>query len=246
MSKYPVCNRPVYVSDLDTWNFCNYALKIDLELEKRGVKIETKEKEKGIKSHEQIEKELGKVGIPIKLPSFDDIINYSLKGHFIYGLEKYLKSKTMPLVGRIDHYFCDGGDFYVLDFKTSIRPNSASKRFGSRVWDSQGTTLIGYGILVEENTNVIPRLAVNYISDEEKERITRKVEQSEFDVNDFKALYERSEKIPYTEELKAYAIGQIEMITGFMEGKVKPSRSHNSPGKCRGCNRKEYCPIKLL
>lgn len=246
MSKYPIRDRPVYVSDLDTWSFCNYAFKIDFELEKKGMKIETKEMEKGKKSHEQIEKELGKVGTPIKLPSFDDVIKHSLKGHFIYGQEKSLKSTIMPLVGRIDIYFCVGGDFYVLDFKTSRGPNSPSKRFGSRVWDTQGTTLVCYGILVEENTNVIPRLGINYISDEELQNITHKVEGREFEVNDFMALYERSEKIPYTEELKAYAIRQIKMIAGFMSGKVEPSRSHNSPGKCGGCNRREYCPIKLV
>ena len=82
-------------SPLDTWSFCNYAFKIDFELEKKGIKIETNEMEKGNKSHEQIEKELGKVGTPIKLPSFNDVIKHSLKGHFIYAQEKSLKSKTI-------------------------------------------------------------------------------------------------------------------------------------------------------
>ncbi len=202
--------------------------------------------EKGNKSHEQIEKELGKVGTPIRLKSLDDAIKHSLKGYFIYAQEKSLKSTTMPLVGRIDIYFCVGGDFYVLDFKTSRGPNVPSKRFGSRVWDGHGITLVCYGILVEENTNVIPKLGINYISDEELQKITQKVALGEFVRNDFMTLYEKSERIPYTEELKAYAIKQIEMIAGFLSGKVEPSRSHNSPGKCKGCNRREYCPIKLV
>jgi len=245
MSKYPVRDRPVYVSDLDTWNFCNYAFKIDFELEKKGTKIETKEKEKGKKIHEQIETELGKVGTPINL-SFNDVIKHSLKGHFIYGQEKSLKSTITPLVGRIDIYFCVDGDLYILDFKTSTGPNYLSKIFGSRVWNGQGTTLVGYGILVEENTNVTPRLGINYISDEELQNITHKVEGRVFGVNDFMALYERSEKIPYTEELKAYAIRQIKMIAEVMSGRVEPSRSHNLPNRCVGCNRRERCRIKLV
>ncbi len=246
MPNHSIYNRPVYVSDLDTWSFCNYAFKIDFELENKGIKIETKEMEKGSKSHEHIEKELKKVGTPKIFKSFDDVIKHSLKGHFIYGQEKYLKSKTMPLVGRIDIYFCIGGDFYILDFKTSRAPNVPSKRFRSRVWDGQGTTLFCYGILLEENTNVIPKMGINYISDEEEQKITHKVERSEFEVNDFMTLYEKSEKIPYTEELKAYTIGQIEMIAGFIDGKVKASRSHNSPGRCKGCRRGELCQIKLV
>lgn len=246
MPKYPIRTRPVHVSDLDTWSFCNYGFKIDFELEKKGIKIETKETYKGSESHEQIEKELGKVGTPVELKSFDEVIKHSLKGHFIYGQEKYLKSTTMPLVGKIDIYFCVGGDFYVLDFKTSREPNIPSKRFGSRVWDGQGTTLFCYGILIEENTNVIPKLGINYISDIELQKITSKVERKEFGSNDFMALYEKSEKIPYTNELKSYVIKQIEMIAGFMEGKVEPSRSHNSPGKCSGCKRREYCSVKLV
>lgn len=54
------------------------------------------------------------------------------------------------------------------------------------------------------------------------------------------------EKIPYTEELKAYTIRQIEMIAEFMDGKVEPSRSHNSLGRCKGCKRRELCQIKLV
>ncbi|MFX0137844.1 MAG: hypothetical protein ACFFDN_29655 [Candidatus Hodarchaeota archaeon] len=51
-------SRLVRVSDLDTWSFCNYALKLDMDLEKEGKIIKTKQAETGKKIHFEIEQEL--------------------------------------------------------------------------------------------------------------------------------------------------------------------------------------------
>lgn len=227
--------RLVLASDLDDLSYCHlkFALRCTLG------DVDTPASLAGTEVHDDLQQGLSELpGVSEFEGTVESAVGTWREGHAVLMSEPLLVSEKLNLAGRPDLVLLAPEGATVIEFKTGRGPGGVSSIYGVRVWDSSGSQMVAYGLLMDGLYGITPELRIIYEAGRLREEQEQLRELEQVSMDDLKAVLARGVSVPFTEKTRGAVKSQIDLIQSYWAGKQKLARSHQSPARCRSC---VYC-----